>query len=154
MFPPKGCGSGLLHRLEEVNSMANSKKARPDGGASGRVPGCDTAGQQSHEKYNTRQKQKTSIFDMLPVGAECAISRRTLVALTGLSDRQLRYKISQERKAGALILSTTEGGGGYYRAASADELRRYVQSMRSRSKETLAVIRKAEMILQQGDIDQ
>lgn len=79
--------------------MANSKKARPDGGASGRVPGCDTAGQQSHEKYNTRQKQKTSIFDMLPVGAECAISRRALAALTGLSDRQLRYKISQERKA-------------------------------------------------------
>lgn len=57
-------------------------------------------------------------------------------------------------QSGALILSTTEGGGGYYRAASADELRRYVQSMRSRSKETLAVIRKAEMILQQGDIDQ
>lgn len=94
------------------------------------------------------------VFDLLPVGAAYAISRRALAALTGLSDRQLRYKISQERKAGALILSTTEGGGGYYRAASADELRRYVQSMRSRSKETLAVIRKAEMILQQGDIDQ
>lgn len=125
------------------------KKARPDGGASGRAPGCDTAGQQSHEKYNTRQKQKTSIFDMLPVGAECAISRRTLVALTGLSDRQLRYKISQERKAGALILSTTEGGGGYYRAASADELRRYVRSMRSRSRETLAVIRAAEQAVEQ-----
>lgn len=123
------------------------KKARPDGGASGRAVGCDTADQQSHEKYNTGQEQKTSIFDMLPVGAECAISRRTLVALTGLSDRQLRRKIALERKAGALILSTTEGGGGYYRAASADELRRYVRSMHSRSKETLAAIRAAENFL-------
>lgn len=94
------------------------------------------------------------VFDILPTGAAHAISRRELAALTGLSDRQLRYKISQERKAGALILSTTEGGGGYYRAASADELRRYVRPMRSRSRETLAVIRKTEIVLQQGDIDQ
>ena len=91
------------------------------------------------------------VFDLLPVGAEYAISRRALVALTGLSDRQLRYKISQERKAGALILSTTEGGGGYYRAASADELRRYVLSMRSRSKETLAAVRAAEKFLMMED---
>ena len=123
------------------------KKARPDGGASGRAPGCDTAGQQSHEKYNTRQKQKTSIFDMLPVGAECAISRRTLVALTGLSDRQLRYKISQERKAGALILSTTEGGGGYFRAADVQELRRWVAMMTAHTNATLAVIRAAQEAL-------
>ena len=94
------------------------------------------------------------VFDILPTGAEHAISRRALAALTGPSDRQLRRKIALERKAGALILSTAEGGGGYYRAASADELRRYVQSMRSRSKETLAVIRKTEIVLQQGDIDQ
>lgn len=92
------------------------------------------------------------VFDLLPVGAEYAISRRALVALTGLSDRQLRYKISQEeRKAGALILSTTEGGGGYYRAASADELRRYVRSMRSRSRETLAAVRAAEKFLMMED---
>ena len=89
------------------------------------------------------------VFDLLPVGAEHAISRRELAALTSLSDRQLRCRIAQERKAGALILSTTEGGGGYYRAASADELRRYVRSMRSRSTETLAVIRAAEQAVQQ-----
>lgn len=127
------------------------KKARPDGGASGRAVGCDTAGQQSHEKYNTGQEQKTSIFDMLPVGAEYAISRRELAALTSMSDRQLRCRIAQERKAGALILSTTEGGGGYYRAANADELRRYVLSMRSRSRETLAAVRAAEKFLMMED---
>lgn len=89
------------------------------------------------------------IYDLIPIGAAHAISRRELAALTGLSDRQLRCRIAQERKAGALILSTTEGGGGYYRAASADELRRYVLSMRSRSRETLAVIRAAEQAVEQ-----
>lgn len=87
------------------------------------------------------------IYDLLPTGAAHAISRRELAVLTGLSDRQLRCRIAQECKAGALILSTTEGGGGYYRAASADELRRYVRSMRNRSKETLAAIRAAEKFL-------
>ena len=123
------------------------KKARPDGGASGRAVGCDTADQQSHEKYNTGQEQKTSIFDMLTVGAEYAISRRALVALTGLSDRQLRRKIALERKAGALILSTTEGGGGYFRAADVQELRRWVAMMTAHTNATLAVIRAAQEAL-------
>lgn len=93
------------------------------------------------------------VFDLLPAGAAHAISRRALAALTGLSDRQLRCRIAQERKAGALILSTTEGGGGYYRSASADELRRYVRSMRSRSKETLAAVRAAEKFLMEDNED-
>ena len=95
------------------------------------------------------------VFDLLPIGAEYAISRRALATLTGLSDRQLRRKIALERKAGALILSTTEGGGGYTIAQPAPtSCGAMCRSMRSRSTETLAVIRKAEMILQQGDIDQ
>lgn len=56
--------------------MANSKKARPDGGASGRAVGSDRAGQQSRKQYNTGQGKKTSIYDLLPVGAENAVSRR------------------------------------------------------------------------------
>lgn len=93
------------------------------------------------------------IYDLIPIGAAHAISRRELAALTGLSDRQLRCRIAQERKAGALILSTTEGGGGYYRAASADELRRYVLSMRSQSRETLAAVRAAEKFLMEDNED-
>ena len=87
------------------------------------------------------------VFDLLPVGAEYAISRRALAALTGLSDRQLRYKISQERKAGALILSTTEDGGGYFRAADVQELRRWVAMMTAHTNATLAVIRAAQEAL-------
>lgn len=123
------------------------KKARPDGGASGRAAGSDRAGQQSRKQYNTGQSKKTSIYDLLPVGAENAVSRRELSALTGIEDRQLRRQIAQERRAGVLILSSTESNGGYYRAASREELQRYVRSMQSRCKEILAVIRAAEEAL-------
>ena len=130
--------------------MANSKKARPDGGASGRAAGYDRAGQQSRNKqYNTVQEGKArTIYDLLPVGAEYAISRRQLSVITGIPDRQLRRQIAQERRAGVLILSSIESNGGYYRAASREELQRYVRSMQSRSKEILTVIRTAEEALQ------
>lgn len=129
--------------------MTNSKKARSAGGAAKQATGCDTAGQQSHkQKYSTARQRKTSIYDLLPVGAENAVSRRELSALTGIEDRQLRRQIAKERRAGVLILSSSESNGGYYRAASREELQRYVRSMQSRSKEILTVIRTAEEALQ------
>ena len=128
--------------------MTDNKKARSAGGAAKQAAGCDRGGQQSRTQYNTEQKQKTSIFDLLPVGAENAVSRRELSALTGIEDRQLRRQIAKERRAGVLILSSSESNGGYYRAASREELQRYVRSMQSRSKEILTVIRKAEEALQ------
>ena len=128
--------------------MTENKKARSAGGAAKQAAGCDRGGQQSRTQYNTEQKQKTSIFDLLPVGAENAVSRRELSALTGIEDRQLRRQIAKERRAGVLILSSSESNGGYYRAASREELQRYVRSMQSRSKEILTVIRTAEEALQ------
>lgn len=128
--------------------MTEHKKARPDGGASGQAAGSDRAGQQSHEKYSTTHDKKArAIYDLLPVGAEYAISRRQLSAITGIPDRQLRRRIAQERRAGVLILSSSESNGGYYRAASREELQRYVRSMQSRCKEIAAVIRAAEEAL-------
>lgn len=131
--------------------MTNSKNARPDGGASEQAAGCNRACQQSRKQYNTGHEKKASIYDLLPVGAENAISRRELSALTGIEDRQLRRQIAQERRAGALILSSSESNGGYYRAASRAELQRYVRSMQSRSREILAVIRAAEEALQREE---
>ena len=131
--------------------MANSKKARPDGGASGRAAGYDRAGQQSRNKhYNTVQDGKArTIYDLLPVGAEYAISRRQLSAITGIPDRQLRRRIAEERRAGLLILSSTaEVGGGYFRAADVQELRRWVAMMTAHIDATLAVIRAAQEALE------
>lgn len=135
--------------------MSNAKRARPAGGAAGQAAGlCDRAGQQSHEQYSTERTGKAScIYDLLPVGAENAISRRQLMQITGLKDRQLRHKIEKERKAGLLILSSTaEVGGGYFRAASVAELRRWVAMMQAYGSSVNAVLRVAYEAL--ADVEQ
>lgn len=111
--------------------MRNVKKARPAGGAAGQAMGsCDRAGQQSQTEYNTQAGKSITIFDLLPIGAENAVSRRQLIQITGLEDRKLRRKIEKERRAGALILSSSaDMGGGYFRPANAEELRRWITMM-------------------------
>ena len=129
--------------------MNSKEKAHSAGGAAKQATGCDTAGQQSHkQKYSTARQRKTSIYDLLPVGAENAVSRRQLSAITGIPDRQLRRRIAEDRKAGLLILSSTaEVGGGYFRPADTQELRRWVAMMTAHTNATLAVIRAAQEAL-------
>ncbi len=125
--------------------MTENKNARSAGGAAKQAAGCDRGGQQSRKQYNTGHEKKTSIYDLLPIGAENAVSRRQLSAMTGIPDRQLRRKIAAERIAGSLILSSTaEVGGGYYRPGNTQELRRWVAMMQSRIAAILAVIRAAQ----------
>lgn len=129
-------------------TRGEQKKARSAGDAAKQAAGCDRGGQQSRTQYSTGQKQKTSIYDLLPVGAEYAISRRQLSAITGIPDRQLRRRIAEERRAGLLILSSTaEVGGGYFRPADTQELRRWVAMMTAHTNATLAVIRAAQEAL-------
>ena len=134
----------------------NSKIARSAGGAAKQATGCDTAGQQSHnQKYSTARQRKTSIYDLLPVGAEYAISRRQLSTITGLPDRQLRRQIAEERKAGRLILSSTaEVGGGYFRPADTQELRRWVAMMTAHTNATLAAIRAAQEAIAAAEVSE
>ena len=81
-----------------------------------------------------------AIFEMLPEGRENAISRRNLMSVLGMSDRSLRLAIAAERRAGALILSSTAvDGGGYYRPANAEEIARFVSSMERRASTFAAV---------------
>lgn len=87
------------------------------------------------------------IYDILPAGKRNAISRKELVARSGLSDRQLRHQIAAERRAGAVIISTTENGGGYYRPENPEEIRRFVASMVHRGKEIFAAVKSARVAL-------
>lgn len=136
--------------------MANSKKARSAGGAAKQAAGCDRAGQQSHKQYNTVQDGKArTIYDLLPVGAEYAISRRQLSQITGLPDRRLRRQIAEERRAGLFILSSTaEVGGGYFRPADTQELRRWVAMMQSHIVAILAVIRAAQEAIAAAEVSE
>ncbi|MBE6677923.1 MAG: hypothetical protein E7597_03915 [Ruminococcaceae bacterium] len=95
------------------------------------------------------------IFELLPEGRENAISRRDLMTITGLNDRELRKTIAAERRAGALILSSTDSEhNGYFRPASADELRRFVASMTRRGKATFAAVAAARKALKQIEAEQ
>lgn len=125
--------------------MTEAKKARSAGGAAKQATGCNRAGQQSQQQYSTEKAEKASIYELLPIGAENAVSRRELSSMTGIPDRQLRRKIAAERIAGLLILSSTaEVGGGYFRPADTQELRRWVAMMTAHTNATLAVIRAAK----------
>ncbi len=95
---------------------------------------------------------KTVIYDILPTGEENAISRRDLMRITGYTDRQLRKQIADERRAGALILSSTDcKNGGYFRheAGNAAELRHFINSMSHRGRATFAVLKAARDALKE-----
>ncbi len=90
------------------------------------------------------------LLEIIPVGEENAISRRELMRITGLSDRELRRQIEMERREGALILSSTaSNSGGYFRNTPGDavELRRFINSMSQRGKSTFAVLKEARKVL-------
>jgi len=59
--------------------------------------------------------------------------------------------IARERQTGALILSSTEGTGGYYRPGNKEELRRFVASMDSRSREIIKAATVAREALNRGE---
>ncbi len=73
------------------------------------------------------------IADLLLPGAENAVPRRDLMALSGLSDRKLRRQIEAERRAGTPILS--DNASVYFLPANEAERARCVMSLRSRAAE-------------------
>lgn len=92
-------------------------------------------------------RQPFRIADFLHPGAENAISRRDLMALTGMSDRELRLMIQAERRQGCPILS--DNVHGYFLPGDSAERDRCVRSLRRRAEEimeTAAAIEYAEVI--------
>lgn len=131
--------------------MSNARKARPGIAVPGRAVENGTASQTSHASadYDTispTSRQPFRIADFLHPGAENAISRRDLIALTGLSDRELRLIIEAERRQGIPILS--DNIHGYFLPVDSAERDRCVRSLRRRAGEieaTAAAIEQAEV---------
>ena len=99
---------------------------------SGRV--CETV--QLSAKNDTilaADSQSFHVADLLHPGAENAVPRRDLMALTGLSDRELRRQIEAERRLGVPILSDNQHG--YWLSDSPAEIKRFSRSMRRRAAE-------------------
>lgn len=98
---------------------------------------------------STNPNKAQAIFDLLPQGETNAIRSKALAELVGApSVRDLQLKIAAERENGKLILSTCRGHGGYFKAspgeAGLDEIRRYINTLRSRAVNTFRAFRGAK----------
>lgn len=82
-------------------------------------------------------------------GKQNATASQKLADLVGCkSVRELQEVIAAERAAGAVILSTCRRGGGYFLpTGNRREVAEYIQTLRSRAKNTLVAIESAEEYL-------
>ena len=91
------------------------------------------------------------IKELLNAGIKNKTTKAELITVLGLSERDLVRQVHNERKAGALILSTTANGGGYYLPANKAEINDYVKSMENRAVNTFIAIRAARAALKEND---
>lgn len=130
--------------------MTKTAKARPGVAAPGQAvetgTPCKMATTSTTDDTISAAGRQFQIADLLRPGAENAVSRRDLMALTGLRDRELRLLIETERRQGCPILSDCVGG--YFLPGSQAERDRCVRSLRRRAgeiMETAAAIEQAEV---------
>lgn len=94
----------------------------------------DFAVNHSVPNFITSVGKSLHIFELLQTGAENGVTLRELVALTGMNERLVRFKIQQERKAGKLILSNNRDG--YFLPETPEDVQRFARSMSRRAAET------------------
>ena len=75
---------------------------------------------------------------LIPYGRENAISRESLAAALGVSDRKTRRAIEQARADGLIIINSQDGRG-YFQTDSITEMRRQYQQDTARA---LAIFRR------------
>ena len=90
--------------------MREKKKAPTSAATLTGAVGTEAASRQTTTSTNDSttspaERQSFRIADLLHPGAKNAIPRRDLMALAGLSDRELRLMIETERRRGIPILS-------------------------------------------------
>lgn len=121
--------------------MKDIKKSRPGDCSTRTAEGTAAYGRAAVPRINSITDgagRQIQISGYLLAGAKNAIPRRHLQQLIGLSDRELRRRIQEERLAGVPILSSN-AAGGYYLPADNLERARFVRSMRGRAQEIQAV---------------
>lgn len=89
------------------------------------------------------------MFDktMIPFGRENAISRKDLAAMTGMSDRNVRFRIAELRAeddgTDEVIVSISRRSG-YYRTDNPAEIEHFVNELKKRIRMTYRGIRVAK----------
>lgn len=133
--------------------MSEKKKAAPDVEAIENGTGIQTSGQAvnlPNQQYNTAGRKPQAVESFLLPGAEHAISSTALMKLCGIRNvRDLREAVANERKAGAVILSSTTGG--YFLPDAGEkgreEMQHFVNTVRSKALNLLKAARPARNAL-------
>jgi hypothetical protein len=128
---------------KETHSTAGTAERAAEVGASG-VAATNSAYNSSTSRTLTQATGE--IFWLLQAGHENSMSKPELMAITGMTDRELRREIAHERRAGRIIVSDCRGGG-YYLPGDVDEAQRFIRTMRKRGYETLRVADAVELAL-------
>ena len=126
--------------------MRTKKRNAPVGAATpARAAGNGLETLYPTKNYSTSSRKTPSISELLYTGAENGTTLRELVALTGMNERLVRFKIQRERKAGKLILSNNRDG--YFLPERPEDVRRFARSMSRRATEIASIARAAESAL-------
>lgn len=81
-----------------------------------------------------------SIIDIIPLGADNAITRSELTAKSGMTDRRMRDAIQKARANGELILNSQDGRG-YFRA-TADDLDEIQRQYKQDTARAMAILKR------------
>ena len=88
------------------------------------------------------------IAELLKPGKENKVSFEALMNATGAkSERELRKRIAEERKKGAIILSCAEGG--YYLPNNRNEVEAYVNTMSKEARSIFYMLKSARKYLKE-----
>lgn len=92
-----------------------------------------------HPDVSDETEAKYFILNYIPYGRERAVTRRELMAMTGMHDRTVRDYIKQARQSGISILNM-QNGEGYYRPLEedADDVLHHYRQEGSRANDILA----------------
>lgn len=88
------------------------------------------------------------IVAYIPHGEQNAISRRELVRLTGLPDREVRELIAEAR----YMLPIISSGKGYYRPVTVDEVKRWLAREKKRAISVFRSMRGAREFLKNAEV--
>lgn len=105
--------------------------------------------QSKHNRTHADQNGNSefAIAGLLPIGKKNAIPSQVLVELAGCgSVRELQHLIAAERKAGAVICSSTTGG--YFLPANHRETAEFCKALENRAKNTFIAIQSARRALE------
>ena len=88
------------------------------------------------------------IFEILPTGAENAVSGSKIAESLGLELRDVTRQIERERQRGVAICATVAGNErGYFLAQNAGELALYIRSLNRRIKNVQKTLRALDSTL-------